>query len=206
MNSWRMYGWSLVALMLILIFMGCSVLPRVPAAPTLPPPPSDVRAEVPAGSSQSEVAAFYRKKASEYQADAAHAEDEAKRARTEARQAWLWWVGVASIILGAVAFTLAFAYPLAAFLRIGGWIGVGGGAASLLVGEALPYLGFGAIVTAIAIALSLIINSQALKAAIASWKSSAEAHGPVLRTGLDETSLKMQNRFVKPFLSKKLRK
>ncbi len=66
--------------------------------------------------------------------------------------------------------------------------------------------GLFSLLTVIAIAFSLVVNSQALKAAVISWKKAAEAHGPVLRNGLDETSLKVQNRLVKPFLTKKLGK
>lgn len=201
--SWRFYAWSLVALVCFALWLtGCSfgrVLPSIP-------PPSDVESEAPAGAGPAEAAAFYRKKASEYQAAATNAEAEAKKAKLESRQAYLWWAGVSSIILGVVAFALAFAYPLASFLRIAGWAGVGGGVASLLVGEALPYLGLFGMLAVVAIALSLIVNSQALKATIASWKASANAVKPELRASLDEASLNLQNRLVKPFLSQKLRK
>ena len=196
MNAWRMYAWSLLALMLILVFCtGCAPLRWMGCLPPLPPviaAPSDPRLELPAGTKPSEEAAFFRKKASEYRAAADLAESEAKRAKLEARQAYLWWFGVASIVLGCVAFVLAFAYPVASFLRIGGWAGVGGGAALLAVGEALPYLGLFSLITVLAIAVALVVNSQALKTSLAN--------------GVDEVKLKASNGFVKSFLRKQLGK
>lgn len=168
------------------------------------PPVFAVESEVPAGTSPAEAAVFYRKKAAEATALAENSEAEAKKAKLEARQAYLWWAGVASITLGVVCFALAFAYPLASFLRIAGWAGVSGGAASLLVGEALPYLGLAGVLCVVAIALSLVVNSQALKNALASWKASSDELEPGVRQALDAASVKAQNRLVKPFLSKKL--
>lgn len=190
-----------MGLMLLLVWLA-SCTPRTPS---LPSPPA-VESEVPAGTSPAEEAAFFRKKAAAYEAAAENAEAEAKKAKLEARQAYLWWTGVSSILLGVVCFALAFAYPLASFLRIAGWAGVSGGIASLLVGEALPYLGMFGLLCVVAIALSLIVNSQALKNALASWKASAEKVEPEARKALDEASLNAQNRLVKPFLSKKLGK
>lgn len=173
--------------------------------PSLPSPPA-VESEVPAGTSPAEEAAFFRKKAAAYEAAAENADFEVRKAKLEARQAYLWWAGVSSILLGVVCFALAFAYPLAAFLRIAGWAGISGGIASLLVGEALPYLGMFGLLCIVAIALSLFVNSQALKNALASWKATAEKVEPEVRKALDDASLKAQNRLVKPFLSKKLGK
>jgi hypothetical protein len=196
MNAWRMYGWSLVALVLILVLCtGCAPLRWLGCLAPTPPviaAPSDPRLELPAGTKPSEEAAFFRKKASEYRAAADLAEAEAKRAKLEARQAYLWWFGVASIVLGCVAFALAFAYPVASFLRIGGWAGIGGGAALLAVGEALPYLGLFSLITVLAIAVALVVNSQALKTSLAN--------------GVDEVKLKTSNGFVKSFLRKQLGK
>lgn len=204
MNSaWRMYAWSLVALMAMVIWMSsCMSTPRLPA---LSPPP-ELSAKPPAGAGPAEEAAFYRQAAAALTARAESAEFEAKKLALESRQAWLWWSGVASIVLGAVAFALAFAYPLASFLRIGGWAGVAGGAAMLLVGEALPYLGLFSLLTVIAIAASLILNHRVLAHLTQSWKSAATALPDDLRPALDKSSLERQGKLVKPFIDKLLRK
>lgn len=189
-----------MGLMLLCLWLtSCTRTPSIP-------PVFAVESEIPAGTGPAEAAVFYRKKAAEATALAENAEAEAKKAKLEARQAYLWWAGVSSILLGVVCFALAFAYPLASFLRIAGWTGVSGGIASLLVGEALPYLGFFGILCIVAIALSLLVNSQALKNALSGWKASAEKLEPKVREALDEASIKAQNRLVKPFLSKKLGK
>lgn len=204
MNSaWRMYAWSLVALMAIVIWMS-SCAPAV-SLPTLSPPP-ELSAKPPAGAGPAEEASFYRRAAAALEARAESAEFEARKLKLESRQAWLWWTGVASIVLGVVAFALAFAYPLASFLRIGGWVGVSSGVAALLVGEALPYLGLFSLLTIGAIAASLILNTRVLAHLTQSWKSASTALPPVLRTGLDETSLKRQGKLVKPFIDKLLKK
>lgn len=192
-----------MGLMLLMLWLtSCSFGSRLPSVS----PPPDVESEVPAGTDPREEAAFYRKKATAYLAAAETADAEAAKAKLEARQAWLWWSGVASIVVGAVAFALAFAYPLASFLRIAGWAAVGGGVTMLLVGEALPYMGLLSLLAIVAIALSLIVNSQVLKTALAGWKTSAENVAPEVRAKLDEASLKAQNRLVKPFLTKALGK
>lgn len=203
MYSWRMYLWSLVALMAVVILMGCRV---GIAVPSISLPPSELSVKPPAGADPVEMAAFYRKAAAELNAKGEAFEHEAKKLKLEARQAWLWWTGVASIILGVAAFALAFAYPLASFLRIGGWTGVASGVAMLLVGEALPYLGLFALITIGAIIASLVLNTRVLAHLTQSWKSASDALPPVMRTGLDETSLKRQGSFVKPFIDKLLRK
>lgn len=200
-----MYAWSLVALMAMVIWMSsCSLSSPVPV-PRLPPPP-DSSAALPAGTGPSEEAAYFRREAARYGAAADAAEFEAKKLALESRQAWLWWSGVSSIVLGAVAFALAFAYPLASFLRIGGWAGVAGGAAMLLVGEALPYLGLFSLLTVIAIAASLILNHRVLAHLTQSWKSAATALPDDLRPALDQSSLERQGKLVKPFIDKLLRK
>lgn len=205
MNTWRMYGWSLVALMIMVIWLtSCSVFsaPRIPES-LLPP---NLSATLPAGTGPDEAASYYRKKAAFFEAQAKTAETEAKHARLTARQAWLWWAGIAGIVLGVAAFALAIAYPLASFLRIGGVAGVASGAASLLLGEALPYIGWFALITVVAIVASLVLNTRVLALLTQSWKSSSESLAPVLRKGLDETSLRRQGKFVRPFIDALLRK
>ncbi len=204
MNSWRMYAWSLVALMAMVIFL--SGFTGCPGRPSVSLPPSELSVKPPAGADPAEMAAFYRKAAAELKSKAEVYETEAQKLKLEARQAWLWWSGVASILLGVVAFALAFAYPLASFLRIGGWAGVASGAAMLLIGEALPYIGLFALLTVIAIAASLILNTRVLAHLTQSWKSAANALPPVLRTGIDETSIVKQGKLVKPFIDKLLKK
>ena len=205
MNTWRMYGWSLVALMIAFIWLtSCSILPRVEIPEVLLPP--NLSATLPAGTGPDEAASYYRKKAVFFEAQAKNAETEAKHAQLAARQAWLWWIGVLGIVLGAAAFALAFAYPLASFLRIGGVAGVASGAASLLLGEALPYLGWFVLLTVAAIVASLVLNTRVLALLTQSWKSASESLAPVLRAGLDETSLSRQGTFVRPFIDKLLKK
>lgn len=208
MNSWRMYAWSLVALMAACIWLsGCSVI-SAPALPELLPP--DLSIALPEGTKPDEAAAYYYKKARLFQAEGMAIEVAAEKARLkaelDARQAWLWWVGVACIVLGVAAFALAFAYPLASFLRIGGVAGVASGGAMLLLGEALPYIGWFALLTVAAIVASLFLNTRVLAHLTQSWKSASESLAPVLRTGLDETSLKRQGALVRPFIDKLLKK
>lgn len=204
MNSWRMYAWSLVALMAACIWLsGCSVI-AAPALPELLPP--DLSVALPEGTKPDEAASYYRKKAAFFEAQADNAEAEAKTAKLEARQAWLWWVGVAGIVLGVAAFALASAYPLASFLRIGGVAGVASGGAMLLLGEALPYLGLFSLLTVVAIIASLFLNTRVLAHLTQCWKSASESLAPVLRTGLDETSLKRQGALMRPFIDKLLKK
>ncbi len=203
MNTWRMYAWSLVALMAFAIWMSsCSVLPRIPSL-SLPP---ELSTAAPAGAGPAEVAVFYRKEAARLTALAENSEAEAKKAKLEARQAWLWWSGVASIVAGVVAFALAIAYPLASFLRIGGVAAIAGGIAALLVGEALPYMSLFGLLAVIAIAVSLILNTRVLAHLTQSWKSASDALPAAMRTGLDETSLKRQSALIRPFIDKLLRK
>lgn len=205
MNSWRMYAWSLVALMAACIWLsGCSVISAPALAENILPP--DLSVALPEGTKPDEAASFYRKKAAFFEAQAKNVEAEAKAAKLEARQAWLWWVGVAGIVLGVAAFALAFAYPLASFLRIGGVAGVASGGAMLLLGEALPYIGWFALLTVAAIVASLFLNTRVLAHLTQSWKSASESLAPVLRTGLDETSLKRQGALVRPFIDKLLKK
>ena len=204
MNHWRMYAWSLVALMAAVIWLSsCSVLPRVELPELLPP---NLSIALPEGTKPDEAASYYRKKAAFFEVQAKNAEAEAKKAKLEARQAWLWWVGIAGAVLGVAAFALAFAYPLASFLRIGGVAGVASGGMMLVLGEALPYLGWFALITVAAIAASLFLNTRVLAHLTQSWKSASESLAPVLRTGLDETSLKRQGALMRPFIDKLLKK
>ncbi len=202
MHAWRMYLWSLVALMALVIWMSsCSIVPR----PSISLPP-ELGTAAPAGAGPAEAAVFYRKEIARLKALADNADAEAKRAKLEARQAWLWWTGVASIVLGVAAFALAIAYPVASFLRIGGVAGIGGGVAALLVGEALPYMSLFGLLAALAIAVSLVLNTRVLAHLTQSWKSASEALPAAMRTGLDETSLKRQGALIRPFIDKLLRK
>jgi hypothetical protein len=175
--------------------------------------PPDLSVALPEGTNPDEAASYYRKKATFFEtqaksaeAEAKNAEAEAKKSKLEARQAWLWWAGIAGVVLGVAAFALAFAYPLASFLRIGGVAGVASGGAMLLLGEALPYLGWFALLTVAAIVASLFLNTRVLATLTQSWKSASESLAPVLRTGLDETSLKRQCALVRPFIDKLLKK
>jgi len=150
--------------------------------------------------------AFFRKKAAQYHAAADVAEAALTKAKTASRQAWLWWSGVACIVLGAVAFALAFAYPVASFLRVGGWASAGGGVALLLVGEALPYFGLLALVAVAAIALALVLHSKALREALVGWRGAAVYVPKPLRDVLDDESLRRQPKLVRTFLTKCLGK
>lgn len=204
-NTLRISSWSIFILVVTFILLtGCSVFaaPRIPEA-LLPPTLSTT---LPAGTSPGKAASYYREQAVFFEAKAKNAEAETKHAQLAARQAWLWWIGVLGIVLGAAAFALAFAYPLASFLRIGGVAGVASGAASLLLGEALPYLGWFVLLTVVAIVASLVLNTRVLALLTQSWKSASESLAPVLRAGLDETSLSRQGTFVRPFIDKLLKK
>lgn len=199
-----MYSWSLVVLFAMNILLcSCSVLPSIPRLlPSLEP-----SIELPAGTDQAEAASFYRKKAAQYEAAANVAEAEAKAAKLEARQEWCWWMGFTGVIVGAVAFALAFAYPLASFLRIGGVAAMAAGGTILLIGEALPYfwiLSLGVSFAIAAIITSLLVQHRGLKVAVRSWKEAAEALPWKTREALDEDSLKRQGPMVETFLSKHL--
>jgi membrane protein implicated in regulation of membrane protease activity len=193
-------------LLLLLLFLpGCwwSVRP-----PELPPNAEQdrIEAEAPKGASQAALATYYRKRASAYEAAAGAAEAEAKRARLEARQVWCWWSGIACLILGAAALALSIAYPVAAFLRIGAVAAGGSGAALLLIGEAVQYLGLLSILAFAAIVVSLVVKHIVLRSAVQSWKATAEALPEKAREVLDVRSQLQQGKLTKAHLDHLLRK
>lgn len=203
MNStWKTLAWGLFWLCIVDLWPTSCGTPRIPT----PPPPGAV--EAPAGADSREAAAFYRKKAAEYKTAAETAQAEADRAKVEARQAWCWWSGVSSLVLAAVAFALAFAYPLASFLRIGGWCGLGAGVSLILVGELVPFLGLFAVITAVAIILALVIHHFVAKNAVESWKSVSNATPDAQKLAADAESIQRQKKvpFVKKHIDKMLGK
>lgn len=203
-----MYRTLFVALV-CLALVGCFSMPgcgssRVVDIPTFPPPKTS--AKPPEGAGPSEAASFYRKQAARFLAEASALEAQATLERRQAREAWLWWSGVASIVLAAAAFALSVVYPLAAFLRVGAVAAGSAGFALLVIGVASPYLVWFAFLGAVAICAAVVVKLFADKAVIQSWKATAAAVPAEAQEALTKASLSKQGRFVKAHVDNLLKK
>ncbi len=182
---------------------GMSAARQLVIPPSLPAPESE---RLPAGASLGEQAAFYRKLAARATAEAQNLEAAATREKQERQAFWCDVVGFGLLALAAAAFVLSYAYPLAAFLRIGAWAAGAVGAVTLLAGQVLPYLPWIAAIAVVAIVLSLWFKPKADKALVEGWKGAVDKLSPEIRAALDAASQKAQSVLVRAHIDSLLKK
>jgi hypothetical protein len=161
--SWRIYSWSLVALIVLVLLYGCG--PVIPTLPDiLPKPELSAPKVLPADAGDRERAAYFKDLSERYAAEAVRYAKNANTAETNARQLWFNVAGGLAIAGGLAAIILSFFYPLVGFLRFAGVAAIAAGIASIILGQILPYLWVVALGALVAIVASMYVNhGEALK-------------------------------------------
>ncbi len=213
MNStWRMYAWSLVALMVAVIWLhGCGRM--IPAPPGWHRPGTMVfepelskPAELAANAGDRERAAYFKDLSQRYAAESVRFAKIADEKDLRARQLWFNIVGGFAIALGLAAIIFSFFSAMTGFLRVAGAAAIAVGIAAIILAEALPYLWMVALVALAAIVAAMVVNHGALKAAIGSWKDAAGRLPDAAKAAADEASLSLQTPTIRGHMTKLLRK
>jgi hypothetical protein len=206
MNStWRMYAWSLVALMAALIWLhGCAS--PIPTLPVLPKPTLSQPADLKPEAGDRERAAYFKDLSQRYAAEAVRFAKAADEKDLRARQTWFNVIGGIAIALGLAAIILSFFYPLGGILVLAGLTAVAVGIASIIFAELLPYLWIIASVALVAIVAAMVVKHGALKAAIGSWKDAASRLPDAAKAAADQASLSLQTPTIRGHMTKLLRK